>query len=180
APFNVNSTRMHLVVLQDSTAEHAERERAERSLRELDDWFDLSPLGMVLFDEAGLLVRTNPAFDALVGAVPALLSDAAPGLQQLMCWDGAAATSPLQANGPLRAVQGWLPQPDGSSRRLRSMVRCYTTPSGQRRYMAVLEDRSIEEERDLAQMQIGALIDTAGVGLATFQESSGWVRQRQV
>jgi PAS domain S-box-containing protein len=176
---DANGARVHLVVLQDSTAEHAARERAERSLRELDDWFDLSPLGMVLFDEAGLLVRTNPAFDALVGAVPALLSDAAPGLQQLMCWDGAAATSPLQANGPLRAVQGWLPQPDGSSRRLRSMVRCYTTPSGQRRYMAVLEDRSIEEERDLAQMQIGALIDTAGVGLATFQESSGWVRQRQ-
>ena len=49
---------------------------------------------------------------------------------------------------------------------------------GQRRYMAVVEDRSVEEERDLAQIQIGALIDTAGVGIATFQESSGWVRQR--
>ncbi len=43
--------------------------------------------------------------------------------------------------------------------------------------MAVVEDRSAEEERDLAQSQIGALMDTAGVGLATFQESSGWVRQ---
>jgi PAS domain S-box-containing protein len=40
-----------------------------------------------------------------------------------------------------------------------------------------VEDRSVEEERDLAQVQIGALMDTAGVGLATFRESSGWVRQ---
>ena len=44
--------------------------------------------------------------------------------------------------------------------------------------MAVVQDRSIEEERDLAQSQIGALMDAAGIGLATFQESSGWVRQR--
>ena len=31
--------------------QHAARERADRSVRELDDWFDLSPVGMVLFDE---------------------------------------------------------------------------------------------------------------------------------
>ena len=30
----------------------------------LDDWFNLSPVGMVLFDDSGLLVRTNRAFDA--------------------------------------------------------------------------------------------------------------------
>ena len=34
--------------------------------------------------------------------------------------------------------------------------------------------RSVEEERDLAQLQIGAMMDTAGVGLATFAESQGW------
>ena len=34
--------------------------------------------------------------------------------------------------------------------------------------MAVVEDRSAEEERDLAQLEIGALMDTAGVGVATF------------
>ena len=171
--------RIYLIVLQDSTAEHAARDRADRSARELDDWFDLSPLGMVLFDESGLLVRTNPAFDTLVGEVPALLSQAPVGLQQLLVWSGRAPSDVLQLGTNPVVVQGWLPQPDGSQRRLRSMVRCYQTPGGQRRYMAVVEDRSIEEERDLAQMQIGALMDTAGVGLATFQESSGWVRQRQ-
>ena len=67
----------------------------------------------------------------------------------------------------------------GEPRRLRSIVRCYRTAGGQPRYMACVEDRSAEEERDLAQLQIGALMDTAGVGLATFQDSSGWVRQRQ-
>ncbi|MBC8058621.1 MAG: PAS domain S-box protein, partial [Rhizobiales bacterium] len=64
----------------------------------------------------------------------------------------------------------------GSPRLLRAALRCYRTAGGQRRYMAIVEDRSAEEERDLAQSQIGALMDTAGVGLATFQESSGWVR----
>ncbi|HMC17210.1 MAG TPA: PAS domain S-box protein [Albitalea sp.] len=170
--------QLYLVVLQDSTAEHAARERADRSARELDDWFDLSPVGMVLFDEAGLLVRTNPAFDALVGEMPALLSESAHGVQMLLAWQDGAPSAQLQPGSKPLVVQGWVAHADGSQRRLRSTVRCYKTPGGQRRFMAVVEDRSIEEERDLAQMQIGALIDTAGVGLATFQESSGWVRQR--
>ena len=168
-----------LSVLQDMTAEHAARERADRSARELDDWFDLSPIGMALFDEAGLVVRTNPAFDALAGAVPALLSEAAPELQQLLGWGDAVVSARLQPGAPPVVIEGWLASSVGSQRRLRSTVRCYTTSSGQRRQMAILEDRSIEEERDLAQMQVGALMDTAGVGLATFQESSGWVRQSQ-
>ena len=63
-------------------------------------------------------------------------------------------------------------------RRLRAIVRCYRTAGGERRYMGVVEDRSIEEERDLAQIQIGAMMDTAGVGIATFQESSGWIGRR--
>jgi PAS domain S-box-containing protein len=170
---------LFLVVMQDSTAEHAARERADRSARELDDWFDLSPVGMVLYDEAGLLVRTNPAFDALAGEVPPLLSDASPSLRQLLAWSHGGPSVQLQPGSSPVVGQGWVAQRDGSQRRLRSTVRCYQTPGGQRRYMAVVEDRSIEEERDLAQMQIGALIDTAGVGIATFQESSGWLQQRQ-
>ena len=84
----------------------------------------------------------------------------------------------LQPGGAPLVSQGWLTLADGSQHHLRATVRCYRTFDGQRRFMAVVEDRSAEEERDLAQMQIGALMDTAGVGLATFQESSGWVRQR--
>jgi PAS domain S-box-containing protein len=168
-----------LVVMQDSTAEHVARERADRSARELDHWFDLSPMGMVLFDERGLLVRSNPAFEALVGSVPVTLPEAADALQQLLCWQGGAADAQLQPGAPPLEQQVWMPRPDGSLLRLRSIVRCYKAPGGQRRHMAVVEDRSVEEERDLAQVQIGAMMDTAGVGLATFQESLGWVRQRQ-
>ena len=168
-----------LVVLQDSTAEHVARERADRSARELDQWFDLSPLGMVLFDERGLLVRSNPAFEALVGGVPVALPEAGAELQELLCWQDGSADARLQPGAPPLERQVWMPRPDGSLLRLRSIVRCYKAPGGQRRHMAVVEDRSVEEERDLAQVQIGAMMDTAGVGLATFQESLGWVRQRQ-
>lgn len=165
-----------LVVLQDSTAEHVARERADRSARELDDWFELSPVGMVLFDDRGLLVRSNPAFEALVGAVPVTLPEASPALQQLLGWSGDAPLPQLQPGAAPLEWQGWIAPSANVARALRSIVRCYKAPHGARRFMAVVEDRSIAEERDLAQLQIGALIDTAGVGLATFQEASGWVR----
>ena len=169
---------LYVTVLQDTTSEHAARERADRSVRELDDWFDLSTVGMVLFDDSGLLVRTNPAFDALAGQVPVSLGDASPGLAALLAWrDGGPPVQLKPGSRPLE-TQGWVAPPGGSSRRLRAIVRCYQTASGERRYMGIVEDRSVEEERDLAQLQVGALMDTAGVGIATFQESSGWVQQK--
>jgi PAS domain S-box-containing protein len=175
----------YLSQLQDTTAEHVARARADRAARELDDWFVLNPVGMVLYDDAGILVRTNPAFEALVGPMPARLNEAAASLQHLLAWDERArsdatpsAVPLLQPGGAPLVTQGWLALADGQPRHLRATVRCYRSHVGQRRFMAVVEDRSAEEERDLAQMQIGAMMDTAGVGLATFQESSGWVRQR--
>ena len=180
----------YLSVLQDSTAEHVARERADRSALELDDWFVLSPVGMVVFDEAGLVVRTNPAFDVLVGSPPALMSQASAALQELLAWvpqsiahssSGGAPSASLLVGAKPMVTRGWLPNPTGaerSQRRLQASVRCFVTPFGQRRFMGVVEDRSMEEERDLAQVQIGALMHTAGVGLATFAETTGWVRQR--
>ncbi len=168
--------RRYLTLLQDSTAEHAARERADRSVRELDDWFDLSPVGMVLFDEQGLLVRTNPAFEALTDGVPVSMSEADPSVRGLLGWsDDGAAIAGLHPGATPVELQAWVPQRDGTERHLRAIVRCYRTATGHHRYMAVVEDRSVEEERDLAQMQIGALMDTAGVGLATFEASQGWV-----
>ena len=168
-----------LSVLQDSTAEHVAQARADHSLRELDDWFDLSPVGMVLLDHSGLLVRTNPAFEALVGTVPVLVAQGDPQLQQLLGFEGGRPHPALQPGAAAIECQGWVGQAAGTPRRLRAVVRCYRSAAGRDRYMAVVEDRSIEEERDLAQMQLGAMMETAGVGLATFQESVGWVRQRQ-
>ena len=174
-----SGTLFQLSVLQDSTAEHVARARADHSLRELDDWFDLSPVGMVLLDASGLLVRTNPAFEALVGTVPVLMSQADAQLQQLLGFEGGRPHPALQPGAAAIEGQGWVEPKDGVRRRLRATLRCYRSAAGRDRYMAAVEDRSIEEERDLAQMQIGAMMETAGVGLATFQESVGWVRQRQ-
>ncbi|MEO8079787.1 MAG: PAS domain S-box protein, partial [Caldimonas sp.] len=170
---------LYLAVLQDTTSEHVARERADHSVRELDDWFELSPIGMVLFDDSGLLVRTNSTFDEIAGNVPVSLAEGDPGMVRLLGWGESGDLARLRPGSRPIETQGWVAQPGGAMRRLRAIVRCYETAGGKRRYMAIVEDRSIEEERDLAQMQIGALMDTAGVGVATFEESTGWVRQRQ-
>jgi PAS domain S-box-containing protein len=162
---------LYLAVLQDSTAEHAAREQADRSERDLDQWFDMSPLGMVLFDGAGLLVRTNPAFEALVGGPPVTLAEASASLRQLLAWEGEAPSRLLAPGAAPLVREAYVPRAEGSPRRLRPPVRGYDTPAGHRRYMAAVEDLSAEEERDVARMQIGALMDTAGGGVATFQES---------
>ncbi len=162
-------------VLQDTTAEHAARAQAERSLTELAQWFDLSPAGMLVFDAAGLIVRSNRAFEALVGQVPVLLTEADGDLQALLAWDGDAPWPGLQPGSPPRECQALVATPDGR-RRLSSRVSAFATEQGQRRYMAVVEDRSAEEERDLAQLEIGALMDTAGIFVATYDSTRGWLR----
>ena len=71
-----------------------------------------------------------------------------------------------------------LPLPDGRRQRLSARVRGFATDQGQHRFMAVVEDRSAEEERDLAQLEIGALMDTAGVGVATFDSAARLAARR--
>jgi len=165
-----------LSIVLDATAERVAREQADRSVRELDQWFDLSPVGMVLFDDAGLLLRSNPAFASLVGEVPLVLSQAPAPLQQLLGWEQGGASPLLQPGAPLQQRLASIALADGRHLRLRALLRGFETGSGQRRYMAVVEDRSLEEERELAQLEIGALMDTASIGIATYEESRGWVR----
>ncbi len=170
---------LYLSVFQDATAEHLARERADSSLRELEDWFDLSPVGMVLFDERGLLLRSNPAFFALTGCAPITLADAPADLRSLLGGDAEGLralepeSAPVQRQGSVSPVDAAGTAP----RLLRSVLRCYRSAGGRRRYMAVLEDRSADDARELAQLQIGAMMDTAGLGLATFEHASGGVLQ---
>jgi PAS domain S-box-containing protein len=166
-------------VLQDCTLEQAERARAAWAENEVAHWFDLSPQGMVLYDDRGRLLKSNRAFESLTGTSALRLADAAPALQQLLGWSDAGVAVQLQPGAELVQRQAWLTQPGGSLRHLRSSLRCIADLTGQHRYMAVLEDLQVEEERDLARIQRDALMQTAGVGLSTFQHSSGWVRPGQ-
>ncbi|MGV8824164.1 PAS domain S-box protein [Methylibium petroleiphilum] len=160
-----------LTVMQDCTAERAARERAERSLSELDQWFELSPVGMLAFDGAGLVLRSNAVFEALVGRVPVLLSEAPPGLNDLLGWHGPRSLGALQPGGEAAERRGWVAALPGarsrSPRHLRARVRCTDAVAGSEpRYIAVIEDLSAEQALDLAQAQLGALVDAAGVGVA--------------
>ncbi len=170
--------RLVLSVLQDTTAEHVARAQADRSLDELAQWFDLSPTGMLVFDDTGLILRSNRAFEALAGQLPVALGDAPAELQALLGFDAGAPREALRNDAALPEQQTLLALPDGRLQRLSARVRSLPAGGGRARFMAVVEDRSAEEERDLAQLEIGALMDAAGVGVATFDGARGWLRPR--
>ncbi|HSW07532.1 PAS domain S-box protein [Aquabacterium sp.] len=167
-----------LAILHDVTLEHAAQQQADRSVHELEHWFDLSPIGMLVYDPSGLIVRSNAAFESLVGRTPVMLRDAPADLCQLLAWEGDGPHAALRTDAPALEVRGGLALPDGRRLRLRSRLRAFRTDAGQVRVMAVVEDRSLEDERDLAQLEIGALMDTAGVGVATYEVSRGWLKSR--
>ncbi len=174
-PVQVGGQRLMLELLQDSTGEHVARAQAERSLNELSQWFDLSPSGMLVFDHAGLILRSNPAFELLVDRVPVMLSDARPDLQDLLAWHGSEPLPQLAPGAVPLERQASVRLADGRLRRLGARLSSFATRGGERRYMAVVEDRSAEEERDLAQLEMGALMHTASVGVATYDPARGWL-----
>jgi PAS domain S-box-containing protein len=173
-----NGAPLMLAILHDVTLEHLARAQVDRSVHELEHWFDLSPVGMLVYDPAGLIVRSNAAFEALVGSVPLVLREAPPELAQLLAWEDDRPNPALRPEQPALEVRGGLALPDGRRLRLRSRLRAYRTDSGQVRVMAVIEDRTLEDERDLAQLEIGALMDAAGIGVATYEASQGWLKSR--
>ena len=163
-----------LTLLHDTTSEHGAREQLQHAHDELALWFDLAGTGMVSYDDSGLIVRSNRAFDALVGQLPVLMSEASPELQALLGWHDGAAAAALVPGAPPLESQVLLSLPDGR-RRLGARLQAVATDSGARRFMAVVEDRSAEEERDVARLEIGMLMDTASVGVATYDPARGWL-----
>lgn len=181
--------RLLLTLMQESTAEHVARDQAERYSRELDQWFDRSPLGMALFDPGGLVLRANPVFEQLVGGPLVDLREASAEVQALLGWtDRWERSWPLPREVPdspppaqdhaddaagWRARDGSVTLADGRSRWVRALLRGFETqdpnsaPRPPTRIMCMLEDRTAEEERDLARLQLGTLVHTAGAGLTT-------------
>ncbi len=167
-----------LGLLHDITAERQARQQAAHSGDELAHWFDLSTIGMLVYDSAGLVVRSNSAFEALVGRIPVLLRDLPADLCQLLAWEGDAPHAALRVDALPLDVRASVTRPDGRRQRLRARLRAFRGERGELRVMAMVEDRSLEDEHDLAQLEIGALMDTASVGVATYEASRGWLNSR--
>ena len=166
--------RRIITLLHDTTPEHMAREQAERFSRELDQWFDLSPMGMALFDDRGLVLRANQGFEALAGGPLVDLAEASAPLRALLNWTPGAMVQPLSPGGAWVSSEGTLPHADGGVRWVRALLRCDEVRSGRRRTMCMLEDRTAEDERDLAQAraeqllgELSTILDSSPAGIAS-------------
>jgi PAS domain S-box-containing protein len=143
---------------------------------ELQGWFEMSPLGQIVFDEGGSVLRHNAALAQMLGPLPGQLRDTAPEFRLLLGWPGE-----LPAVAVTRTQDGWLANAAGEPLRVRVRVRGVPSNVGGRlpgsattRWIAMLEDRHLEDERDVARVEIQALMGT-GSGVATWDAARGWV-----
>ncbi|HEY1396688.1 sensor histidine kinase [Roseateles sp.] len=162
-----------LALLQDHSTELAARERADRMQSEIDQWLDLSPLPALMHDDQGLLLRFNGAFAALCRRLspqmPISLHELPPEWRDLLHAKAPESGQETHRNALLA--------PPGDRRRwIRVRARRLSGPWTRPRTLVMLEDRSAEQDLELAQQQLQTLMDTAGVGLATFQAEGGWSR----
>ncbi len=164
-----------LTVWHEVTGEVLAREQARSAHDELAQWFELSGNGMLVYDPSGLIVRCNAAFEALVERVPEVLDEASPELQALLGWQDGAMLPLLVPGAPAVERQALVPVNEGRRRRLSARLACHPNAQGGRRVMAVVQDRSTEDERDLAQLEMGMLMDTASIGVATYDPLRGWL-----
>ncbi|MBB3196562.1 PAS domain S-box protein [Roseateles terrae] len=166
-------TDLTLALLQDHSTERAARERAEHMQTEIDQWLDLCPLPALMQDDQGLLLRSNAAFGRLAGRLcpqpPASVQELPPDWRALL--SGLAPEAGTEVHR-----EALLAEPQGRPRWMRVRARRLTGPWDRPRLLLMLEDRSRDQALELAHLQLQALMDTAGVGLATFQPEMGWMR----
>jgi PAS domain S-box-containing protein len=129
----------------------------------------INTVGVLGWGEAGLIDRANEALLQWLGPLPRIVDALPEGLRALLGVDD----GPPLGNGT-RERSGWVLMHDG--RRLHLRVRVRAVPAaGGGRSLAVIEDCSVEDERDLARMEMGALMESADAGVATFDTAHGWL-----
>lgn len=162
-----------LALLQDHSTEQAARERAERIQTEIDQWLDLCPLPALMQDDQGLLLRSNAAFGRLARRLcpqpPASVQDLPPDWSALLSGLVPDAGTEVHRDAVVA-------EPQGRPCWMRVRARRLAGPWDRPRLLLMLEDRSRDQALELAHLQLQALMDTAGVGLATFQPDVGWMR----
>ncbi len=142
---------------------------AQMSDAELRALLAINPVGVLGWAESGLIDRSNDALAQWLGPLPRIVDALPEGLRALL---GVDEGPPL--GGGTRERSGWVTLLDGRRFHVRVRVRAVPEAEGHRR-VAIIEDRSIEDERDLARMEMGALMDSAEVGVATFDTAHGWL-----
>jgi PAS domain S-box-containing protein len=170
---------LHLVRERPNWLLHAKLSAADPGEPPLAEWMALSPLPAVLADAlTGTVLRHNTAFANLCSATPRHLNDLPELLQALLGWQRGTPLPALTAQRPQDAAlltEADFIDPQGRHRWLQARLRLWRQHGGAL-LLAVLEDHSTLHERDLAHQQLDALMDTAAVGLATFQPEAGWLK----
>ncbi|MFM2402316.1 MAG: hypothetical protein RL223_196 [Pseudomonadota bacterium] len=175
-----DGTPLLLVTLQDVTWQHKAEQGDDDPGRELDPWFDLSPVGMLVYDSAGLVLRSNAAFEQMVGCAPVLLRDAPADVRRLLAWEDDRPHAELKPEAAPIEVRCIVQGTGGGRQRLAARLRAFDAPSPgaqgtpARKIMAVVEDRSHEDATDLARLEVCALQETAGLGVVSWRAAGGW------
>ena len=158
---------------------HARLSVADPGEPPLAEWLAMMPLPALVADATGgTLLRHNAAFEALCPGQPRHLNDLPDLLQALLGWHRGIPLPALTAQRPQDpplVTEAEFVDPQGRHHWLQARLRLWRQ-GGRALLLAVLEDQSTLHERDLAHQQLDALMDTAAVGLATFQPEAGWLK----
>ena len=173
---------LHLLRDRPNWLLHARLSAADSGEPPLVEWLALSPQPAALADaSSGALLRRNAAFDALCPGSPRHLNDLPDLLQALLGWHRGAPLPALTAQrlqDPPLVMEAEFVDPQGQHRWLQARLRLWRN-DGRALLLAQLEDHSSLHVRDLAHQQLDALMDTAAVGLATFQPEAGWLKPQR-
>ena len=170
---------LHLLRERPNWVLHAKLSSTDPGEPPLDEWLRLLTSPALMVDGAtGAVLRHNAAFAALYAGPVRQLNDMPELLQALLGWQRGAllpALTALRNTDPPLSTEADFIDPQGQHRWMLARLRLWRH-AGRTLLLAVLEDQSILHERDLAHQQLDALMDTAAVGLATFQPEAGWLK----